>query len=450
MEGIFSNFEGIADQEWREKVEKDIKGHFQDLLWQDENRLVLQPFYRKSDIADLKNLKDIQAANQLNPDWKIAQLLSWSAQNQDDIHSYMTAAMNAGTDRILLINDSDTGSLGEFLTTNQFDKSTILVQQHCKSMKNFPSKIKQSVLLFDPVGESMSQGVSINIEQSVLGKNTKDFFGNDNHKLLVNGSIYKNAGSNQVQELAYLLQHAVEYLDFFTDQGIEAKEVAAKMFVKVGIGNSFFHEIAKVRALRYLWAKMLSAYKVHFTPMIIAEPSKYYLSVTEPYNNLLRITTQMMSAAFASCDLITSPPFDLSGSANASFSQRMARNMQIILKEESYGNQVQDPGAGSYYIEELTSKLIDAVWEKFLDIEEKDGLSKLYQGGKIQDDISAVHEDRLERMKEEKLKFLGVNIHEEEGTVKPALNNVLNKQHDYPPLEERNLSECYFRKQEKL
>lgn len=449
LEDIFDDFEVVTDQEWREKIEKDIKGDFQDLLWQDENKLVFQPFYRKSDLEQLKNLEEFQSVNNSNPDWKITQLLEWNAEDENTCLNSLKKALESGADSILLKNKTELDKLAAFLKKNLLDHAEILIEQNSETLQNLPLQIQNANILLDPISDSICKGNKIDLKSSILGKSSKSFFEKENLKLLVDSSTYKNAGCNHVQELAFLLQHTVEYLDFFTEQGIDAKSIADKMVLKVGIGTSHFSEIAKIRALRFLWNKLLSAYKIESKPIIIAETSSYYLSVVEPYNNLLRATTQVMSAAFANCNFITSPSFDLSNKASRDFSDRMARNIQIILKEESYANKVEDPAAGSYYVETMSEKMADAAWEKFLKIEEADGLKVVYEEGELQKEIKIVHEKRLEDMKEGKFKLLGVNIHNEANATTPELaeKNVSNGA--FTPLEEKNLSEEYLRKEEK-
>lgn len=455
LEDIFDGFEGVTDQEWRERIEKDVKGGFQDLLWQDENKMVFQPYYRRPDLIELKQLKKIQSANKLDPDWEITQLLEYSPEDEKTSLGSLKKAMESGAGSILLKNNSTTVKLEEFLKSNLLDHSSIMVEQNTENLEAMPQQLKNTLFLLDPIGDSMTKGNQIELPNSFSEKNRRGFFDKENLKLLIDGSSYKNAGSNQVQELSYMLQHAVEYFDFFTEQGLNAQTIANKMVLKVGIGTSFFPEIAKVRALRFLWNKLLSAYQVQTELVIIAESSSYYLSVIEPYNNLLRETTQMMSAAFANCNFITSPSFDLNNSTNPDFSQRMARNIQIILKEESYAHKVQDPSAGSYYIETITEKFAEAAWEKFLKIEDSGGLKPVYESGEMQEAIKIVHEQRLEDMKVEaaqpelsRRKMMGINIHKDESLEKANLKVDIEGESPFVPLKARNLSKSYLRKEE--
>ena len=449
LERIFSNFEDVTDQEWREKIEKDIKGHFQDLLWQDENKLVFQPYYRRTDMVELENLEKIQTANQVDADWQITQLLNWATEKPHEIHESITKALDSGADRILLKSQSGLNSIENFLADKQYG-SSVFVQQNALVGDELPSGKNKAVFLFDPIADLMREGSAINLRDSLPGKRAKEFMESSNCRILVDGSTYKNAGCNQVQEIAFLLQHAVEYLDFFTEKGFDAKSIAEKITIKTGIGTSFFSEIAKIRTLRFLWNRIMLAYGIKTAAVLIAEASSYYLSITEPYNNLLRLTTQLLSASFANCNFLASPSFDLGNSANALFSQRMARNIQLILKNECYANRVVDPSAGSYYVEALSAKYADAAWEKFTEMEKGGGLQKAFGSGSVQDEILAIHQRRLERMKEGKIKVLGVNIHREKGAENPVIQTTAGKKRDYLPLEERNLSESYFRKQEEL
>src|SRR5690606_2912815 len=131
-------------------------------------------------------------------------------------------------------------------------------------------------------------------------------------------------------------------------------------------------------------------------PELIAEVSEYQLSLKGPYNNLLRECTQLMVAAMSSCSFVSCPSFDLSKDPNMDFGIRMARNLQIIQKEEAYLSKIEDPAAGSYYVEVLSAEFAEAAWEKFLSMEAKGGINAMYESAELQKEIEKMHDQRLD------------------------------------------------------
>ena len=176
-----------------------------------------------------------------------------------------------------------------------------------------------------------------------------------------------------------MLASANEYMAQMTDRGLTADEACANMQLTFGVGSNYFMEIAKLRAARMLWARLAEQYKP-------ADPSSLKIpihacsgmwnkSVYDPYVNVLRLTTECMSASIGGANSITILPFNNTYKTADDFSQRIARNIQIILKEESYLDKVVDPSAGSYYIESLTDELAQMAWNDFKKIEEVGGIS---------------------------------------------------------------------------
>jgi len=231
--------------------------------------------------------------------------------------------------------------------------------------------------------------------------------------LTINASIFNNSGAGIINELAFSMAMAAEYLTYLTNNGLDVDEVAPKIRFHFSIGSNYFMEIAKFRAVKYLWSKIVNAYGLNdatnATMFIHCSNSQWNKTIYDPYVNMLRTTTESMSAILGGINSLSVLPFNTVYETETEFSERIARNQQLVLKSESYLDKVADIGAGSYYIESLTDKLIQNAWEQFLKIEEEGGYIVAFKNGTIQkvitDEVSKKNNDIATRRKS----ILGVN-----------------------------------------
>jgi len=209
--------------------------------------------------------------------------------------------------------------------------------------------------------------------------------------ITVNGYYFREAGSTIVQELAYSLASGNEYLSGLTAKGFQVDSIAPKIQFTLGTGSNYFMEIAKFRAARLLWARIVEQYgpkHAKSTQMFIhSETAARNKTLYDPYVNLLRTTTEGMAMALGNADSISIRPFDFAFKEPDDFSLRMARNQQLIFREEALLNKTLDPGAGSYYIENLTDSIALHAWKLFRLIEKKGGIIECIKTGYIQDEI---------------------------------------------------------------
>lgn len=231
--------------------------------------------------------------------------------------------------------------------------------------------------------------------------------------IAVNTVALSNAGAYIVQELGYALAWGAEYLQMLVEAGVDATLAARKIKFNMGISENYFMEIAKFRAARLLWAEIVKQYNPTCDcacKMIVnAETTKYNMTVFDAYVNMLRSQTETMSAALAGVHSIVVTPFDAAYEKPNDFSERIARNQQLLLKEECHFDTVVDPSAGSYYIEELTSSLATEAWKIFLNVEEQGGFLAAIKAGTVQDDINATNDKRHLHAAQRREFILGTN-----------------------------------------
>ena len=229
----------------------------------------------------------------------------------------------------------------------------------------------------------------------------------------VSTDVLNNAGAYIVQELGYALAWGNEYLQQLTDAGVDVDLAAKSIKFNMGVSENYFMELAKFRAARLLWAQIVKQYEPKCDcacQMIVnATTSTYNQTLFDSYVNLLRSQTEAMSAALGSVHSMVVTPFDAPYEEATDFSERIARNQQLIIKEESHFDRIVDPGAGSYYIEHLTDALATEAWKIFLKVEDEGGFLAAIKAGTVQDDINATNVKRHGDAAKRKEFLLGTN-----------------------------------------
>lgn len=401
---LFADFETCSDEEWRSKIISDLKiTDPNELAKKDENDITHLPYYRRSNLEDDALAETIQSLQQKNHSWKYAQIFSSKTRN---LEALINHALEDGVDEVVI---SDVESIEELAKNFKVHPKEI---EHLHLHLTHLAKNRTPKVIFsDPIGEMLKSGQTNDAEMDAL----KSLFQkrlnqlNPDNFLLIDGSIYKNAGASIVQELALSMQHAVEYLDQLTEAGYTAEAIARSFTYKLAYGTSFFSEIAKTRAFRYLIQKIYSAYNTDASVRIWGEASSYYYAHTDAYSNLLRATTQTISAIIGNCDLISVPAYDCL-ELSSSLGRRMAKNISLILKNESYLNKVNDISSGSYYIETLSIQYAEKAWQLFLSYEEeKESFYQMINKGSIKERIQKTHLDRVSLYRNSGKVMLGVN-----------------------------------------
>ncbi len=433
---LFDEFAPVSPAEWKERIVHDLKGadYAKKLIWHTDEGFDIQPFYQQEHIASLKYLQPlpgkfpfVRGKNAGRNKWRVNQIF--------DIKDPSEAGEKA---RTALENDADslTFDFGEQITPD--DKMLEKLLQHIdgeKTMLHFkvaspvgllqnlqklvrkngwnPEKITGSVHN-DPLayltlyGRFQDEKPFALLSQSMRAASGLPAF----RVLTVDGAIFHNAGGSAVSEMAFTLAIGSFYMQLLTDKGFPADDIAGRMQFSLAVGSNYFMEIAKFRAFRYLWAQILKAYGVkeeNAAASVQAVSAFRNKTVYDPYVNMLRTTTETMSAILGGADVITVLPFDLAYETPTEMANRIARNQQLILKQESYFDKVTDPAAGSYYIENLTASLIEKSWELFLKTDDVGGYPEAFKKGFVQDMIEKEVRKKDTGIARRKVSILGVN-----------------------------------------
>ena len=436
---LFSEFAPNTMQEWIDKVTADLKGadFNKKLVWRTNEGFNVQPMYRLENMEDLKNLEClpgefpfVRGNKKDNNDWFVRQ----------DIVVEDVAEANK---RALDVLNRGVNSLGFVLNgCGEFTKADmeVLLKDICLECVeiNFVAGCKKGSVLdafkavveergiapekvqgginIDPLTaltrkgktccENPFESVKANAEKMAAYKNFKT--------IEVGGYVFNNSGSSIVQELGFALAAGVEYLDKLTDAGMSIDEVAPKMRFHFATGSKYFMEIAKLRAARYLWAHIVKAYApccdCKCKMNIHAETSEWNKTVYDANVNMLRTQTETMSAVLGGVDSFTVHPFDYTFECHPTeLAERVARNQQLLLKEESHFAKIVDAGGGSYYIEELTQHIAEAAWKLFLETQEQGGYIEALKKGFVQAAVKATAQARDLAIAQRKENFVGVN-----------------------------------------
>lgn len=436
---LFREFPPISTKQWEEKIRADLKGADYDkkLIWRTLEGFKVRPYYRKEDLEGLKHLLQTfpdnapyLRGNKKDNNWLIRQDIV--VKNDGQANAKALEAIKRGAESIgFIIPDGQNTDLSILLKDFPFEKielnfvkgqkSKELLQEfigYCDAHKIDTQKIKGS-FDFDPIGYTSITGQcfdaeicsGMDISKPLFQKAKKILPGF--HFVSVNGKYFNNAGASIVQEIAFTLSVAIDYIDFAQKQGIELSDLLAHLRFNMGLGSNYFMEIAKLRAIRYLWAKIVENYLPDEPEkakiFIHSETSLWNKTLYDVYVNMLRTTTEAMSAVLGGTDSLSVLPFNRIYNDDDEFGERIARNQQIILKEESYFNKVADPSAGSYYIENLSNSLIENAWQLVLQIEEQGGYLEALKKGFIQEKLNETTQKRDMNIALRREVFLGTN-----------------------------------------
>ncbi len=437
---LFSEFQAVNSNEWKEKMLQDLKGlPYEKLIWKSNERIEVKPFYTAEDLEKLKypdarpgEFPFLRGNHRFSNHWEIRQDIK--VDNVAAANDTALNALNRGATSIgFLIPEKRNLSLSEFsrlLKDIYFDCININFITHTSSSEIFKHLVSESGLLKidpsriigsidnDPLGFLTKTGIFTHPEAAEF-KNTASLINKassllPNLKTLgINGHLFHNAGGTIVQELAFSLAIISDYLDLLSKEGVKPETISKSMQLNLAVGPVYFMEIAKIRAARLLFAKLAGSWGItneeSLKTFIHCTTSEWNQTIYDPYVNMLRSTTESMSAVMGGCDSLSVTPFDNAFRPSTKFSERIARNTQIILKEEAWLDKVPDPAAGSYFIENLTDSIIEESWKLFVEIEELGGYLAAFKAGEIQKRIAASATLRNQNISLRKEILLGTN-----------------------------------------
>ncbi|NDW17582.1 methylmalonyl-CoA mutase small subunit [Dysgonomonas sp. 216] len=447
-EKLFTEFPSVTTEEWMAKITADLKGadFEKKLVWKTNEGFKVNPFYRSENTEGMKTTDSLPGeypyvrGTKKDNDWyvrqdiKVVDIKAANAKVLDILNKGVTSvgfciksdAVTAENIEALLNGVCLEAVELNFNTCNKksLELTKILVDYY--KAKNVNVMNCFGSVNFDPFKSILKKGKDNNEWIAQAAEIVKAAAELPRFRVLsVNAHMLSDSGAFSYQELGYALACGNEILNKLIEAGLDATLVAKKIKFNFGIGSNYFMEIAKFRAARWLWAEIVMAYspkcpnecpnktgdglcRCAAKMYTHAQTSTYNMTVYDAHVNMLRTQTEAMSASIAGVNSLTVLPFDEPFKSSDEFSERIARNQQLLLKEECHFDKITDPSSGSYYIENLTNSLAEEAWKLFLATDEK-GFYEALKAGSVQTAIQESSDNRFKALATRREVLLGTN-----------------------------------------
>jgi methylmalonyl-CoA mutase len=400
---IFDAFETVASKQWKQQIQYELKGadYNDTLVWESPEGIKVKPFYHYDETGT-----DLTVTTPKKPFTILQNIFVHDVKKSNE---RAADVLNRGAESIRFTIEKDSVSIDELMQNLPIENIQYLFYLPFLSI-DFVNKINafasknnvNCIIQIDTIGQLVNDGNWFeNLDKdfqklnSIASQSSIPF-------LTISSGKYQNAGANMVQQLAYTLAHLNEYFN-------RIPNINQPVTIEVSVGTNYFFEIAKLRALRVLFNTLSSEYNHNFDCHIIATPTKRNKTLYDYNVNMLRTTTECMSAILGGANSIANLPYDSLYHKDNEFGDRIARNQLLVLKHESYFDKVKNPADGAYYIENLTQQLAEKALLLFKDIEANGGFITQLIEGNIQKKISESAQKEQELFDNGKEILLGTN-----------------------------------------
>jgi methylmalonyl-CoA mutase len=382
-EKLLTEFPPVPTEAWEEVIRKDLKGadYSKKLIWRTDEGMAVKPYYRSADVAGIKAIEAAPGSfpflrgAKLSGEWRIREEIE--SADCKEANQIALAAIAAGAEEIAFLTAATASASELALLLANLDEVPvhfeIADEPLLKLLAEHIAHRRRSASIstgFDPLS-------NINLAAETLCSANSSFI-----PFTIHADAFEEKGANAVEEIAFALAAGIDTLALMIERGIAPEGAAAALTFSFAIGSNYFFQIAKLRAFRSLWARAVESFGLapeHCAARIHARTSRWNKTLYDPHVNILRATTEAMSAVLGGVDSLSVAPFDEPYKQPAEASRRLARNTQILLKQEAHFNQVADPGAGSYALESITDYLARQAWTLMQSIEATGGFSKSHQ-----------------------------------------------------------------------
>ncbi len=395
----------ISSKQWKQQIQFELKGadYNETLIWNSPEDIQVKPFYHK-DEANCDFSIETKAS-----EFKICQNIFVHDLEKSIFRA--NDSISRGAESLRFTIDDEKIDVEKLLNSIQSENISIYFNLNFLSI-DFVKKIdafakQKSLKIYcnlDPIGNLAKDGNWFQTSEK-SNFDTLNLIANQckNISLFnIDSRLYQNAGANMVQQIAYAIAQANEYFN-------RIDKINQQIVFQVSVGTNYFFEIAKLRALRLVFKAVAKEYNHNLDCHLLVSPTKRNKTIYDYNTNLLRTTTECMSAILGGADAIANLPYDSLYHKDNEFGDRIARNQLLILKNESYFDKVNNPSDGSYYIESLTNQLAEKALTLFKDIEENGGFLKQLNDGIIKRKIQESADSEQELFDSGKEILLGTN-----------------------------------------
>lgn len=436
---FFDDFHSYSIEEQQEQINKalgvtEFKAPFS---WISPEKIAVQPIYFNNPIQQKRSITTVPFA------WKVTQRICIEG-DLDYVLIQVNDALSSDVDCIHFFVNEQTNNFGELIEIiknsaisflfifREIPSHKVLSQLH--GLRNIESAV-------DFYGQ-YAQQANWKLSAEEMHERWFSFMeSNVDAPLFINASLYANAGANIVQQIAFALSHLNAYLSLLEERAIA---FPSSIHVQLSQGSNYFFELAKLTSFRSLAEMMIKEYSAMPELIITAEPLQRNKTTTDYNVNILRTTTEMMSAVLGGANRVMNHPYDLRFNPPNAFGDRIARNQLHILKHESYFDRLPNVMEGCYYVETLQHEMKDKAWSLFLEVEQNGGWLRALESNTLQSDIEQSRGEEDERFSKGELILVGTNKFASpsslNATVKTVEDRVENKKDLFRPLETHYLS----------
>lgn len=408
---LLHEFPPVSTRAWEDVIAKDLKGadYAKKLVWQTEEGLAVKPYYRAEDIAGLEYLdtapgnSPFARGDRASGDWGIREEIE--AQEPAEANRTACAAVVAGAEEIAFLQVQIAAAP---------DLAVLLA-----NLQEFPVHFQGAgeALIRLLLGRKPNSRVStgwdpfkdLDFAAEIIGKSSASFV-----PFTISGSEFEESGATAVQEVGFTLAAGIDFLAEMQSRKADINRAAASVTFSFAIGSNYFFQISKLRAFRLLWARAVESFggaRESAKARMHARTSRWNETIYDPHVNILRGTTEAMSAALGGADSISVAPFDECYKAPDEASRRLARNTQILLKQEALLSRVADPGGGSYCLEVITDFIAREGWKTMQAIEAAGGFRKALADGEIPRAVAQSLATKEKAVASRRRIFTGTNQH---------------------------------------
>ena len=408
-DSLFDDFQEVSDKQWKQLIQYELNGadYNKTLVWESNEGIHVNPFYT----AEIFHKSPLITTRTISK-WHICQTIF--VANVEKSNQKAIDVLTCGVQSIKFILPNDNIVLKDLLANINLLEVPVVIE--CQ----FLSEVLTEQIAALPKNNKVRVQTDIIGHLAGTGNWFRNFISDHDHfgsivkhtnTIAIAMDLYQNAGATMVQQLAYGLAHASEYLHFLTPLLTDEEKKDLQVFFNVSVGSNYFFEIAKLRAMRRLWESLAEVYGFNQECLIFVQPTKRNKTLYNHHTNLLRTTTECMSAVLGGANIICNTSFDAIYRKDNAFAERMARNQLLIIKHESYFDKVDNIAEGSYYIESLTQQLAEKSWELFKDIETNGGFLHQLKEGIIQRKIKESAAKEQKQFDNGGLVLVGTNNH---------------------------------------
>ncbi len=408
---LLKEFPPVSTQSWEEVIHKDLKGadYAKKLVWQTDEGLAVKPYYRAEDIAGLEYLDAAPGTfpyvrgTRATGNWRIREEIT--AVDPEQANHAACSAVVAGAEEIAFCSVA---------INNAVDLRMLLV-----NLADIPVHVRDAdessirLLIQRPTASPTSTGWDP-LKNSALAAEVIAAAPHTFVPFTIDGERFEESGGTAVQEIGFTLAAGIDFLAEMQSLKVDVNRAASSVTFSFAIGSNYFFQIAKLRAFRMLWSRVVESFggtTQSAKARIHARTSRWNETVYDPHVNILRGTTEAMSAAIGGADSISVAPFDECYKAPDEASRRMARNAQIVLKQEALLCRVSDPGGGSYCLEVITDFIAREAWKVMQGIEAAGGYRKAQAEGQLTRALAQSLAAKEKAVLQRRRIFTGTNQH---------------------------------------